>query len=30
VVMERGKIVQRGTHEDMKDVDGPYKNLIGH
>jgi ATP-binding cassette subfamily C protein len=30
VVMERGKIVQRGTHEEMKDIDGPYKHLIGH
>ena len=30
VVMERGKIVQRGTHEEMKDVDGPYKRLIAH
>jgi NHLM bacteriocin system ABC transporter peptidase/ATP-binding protein len=30
VVMERGKIVQRGTHDEMKDVDGPYKYLIGH
>jgi NHLM bacteriocin system ABC transporter peptidase/ATP-binding protein len=30
VVMERGKIVQRGTHEEMKDIDGPYKLLIGH
>ena len=30
VVMERGKIVQRGTHEDMKDLDGPYKRLIAH
>jgi NHLM bacteriocin system ABC transporter peptidase/ATP-binding protein len=30
VVMERGKIVQRGTHEEMKDVEGPYKHLIGH
>jgi NHLM bacteriocin system ABC transporter peptidase/ATP-binding protein len=29
VVMERGRIVQRGTHEDMKDVPGPYKHLIG-
>jgi NHLM bacteriocin system ABC transporter peptidase/ATP-binding protein len=28
VVMERGKIVQRGTHDDMKDVDGPYRRLI--
>jgi ABC-type bacteriocin/lantibiotic exporter with double-glycine peptidase domain len=30
VVLEYGKIVQRGTHEDMKDVDGPYKRLISH
>jgi ABC-type bacteriocin/lantibiotic exporter with double-glycine peptidase domain len=30
VVMHRGKIVQRGTHESMKDVDGPYKQLIAH
>jgi NHLM bacteriocin system ABC transporter peptidase/ATP-binding protein len=29
VVMERGKIVQRGTHDEMKDVEGPYKNLMG-
>ena len=29
IVMERGKIVQRGTHDEMKDVDGPYKHLIG-
>jgi NHLM bacteriocin system ABC transporter peptidase/ATP-binding protein len=28
IVMERGKIVQRGTHEEMKDVDGPYARLI--
>ncbi len=28
VVLERGKIVQRGTHEEMKDVDGPYQHLI--
>ncbi|MFO7301496.1 MAG: NHLP family bacteriocin export ABC transporter peptidase/permease/ATPase subunit [Acidobacteriota bacterium] len=30
IVMERGKIVQRGTHDEMKDVDGPYKRLISH
>lgn len=30
VVMDRGKIVQRGTHDEMKDVDGPYKLLMGH
>lgn len=29
VVLHRGKIVQRGTHDEMKDVDGPYKSLIG-
>jgi ATP-binding cassette subfamily C protein len=28
VVLERGKIVQRGTHDDMKDVPGPYQRLI--
>ncbi len=30
IVLERGKIVQRGTHESMKDVDGPYRQLIAH
>ena len=29
IVLQRGKVVQRGTHDEMKDVDGPYKNLIG-
>ena len=29
VVMEKGKIVQRGTHEEMKDQEGPYARLIG-
>ena len=28
IVMDRGKIVQRGTHWGMKDVDGPYSELI--
>jgi NHLM bacteriocin system ABC transporter peptidase/ATP-binding protein len=30
IVMDRGTIVQRGTHEQMKDADGPYKHLMGH
>ena len=28
IVMQRGKIVQRGTHDTMKDVPGPYQELI--
>jgi ABC-type bacteriocin/lantibiotic exporter with double-glycine peptidase domain len=28
IVLEQGRAVQRGTHEAMKDVDGPYKWLI--
>lgn len=28
VVMQRGAIVQQGTHDDLKDVDGPYRDLI--
>jgi NHLM bacteriocin system ABC transporter peptidase/ATP-binding protein len=28
VVLERGRIVQRGTHEAMMTIDGPYKRLI--
>ena len=28
IVMEKGKIVQRGTHEAMKDAPGPYSELI--
>ena len=28
VVMQHGKIVQRGTHEEMKDIEGPYRTLI--
>ena len=29
IVLQRGKIVQRGTHDEMKDVEGPYRALIG-
>jgi ABC-type bacteriocin/lantibiotic exporter with double-glycine peptidase domain len=28
IVLEKGKVVQRGTHDDLKDVDGPYARLI--
>ena len=28
IVMQAGRIVQRGTHEDMKRVEGPYARLI--
>jgi NHLM bacteriocin system ABC transporter peptidase/ATP-binding protein len=28
VVMDSGKIVQRGTHDELKDADGPYRDLI--
>jgi NHLM bacteriocin system ABC transporter peptidase/ATP-binding protein len=28
LVMERGVVVQRGTHDEMKAVDGPYARLI--
>ena len=28
IVMDRGKIIQRGTHDEMKGVPGPYAELI--
>lgn len=28
IVMERGKIVERGSHEDLSNIDGYYANLI--
>ena len=28
IVLERGRIVQRGTHDEMAAVPGPYRNLI--
>ena len=28
IVMNRGKIVQRGTHESLKDVDGYYQRFV--
>lgn len=29
IVLEKGKIVQRGSHEELKELDGPYARLIG-
>jgi NHLM bacteriocin system ABC transporter peptidase/ATP-binding protein len=28
IVLERGKVVQRGTHDEMKEAEGPYRHLI--
>ncbi|MEY3870802.1 MAG: hypothetical protein RLZZ338_4696 [Cyanobacteriota bacterium] len=28
ILLERGKVVQRGSHEEMRSVDGPYARLI--
>lgn len=28
LVMENGKITQRGTHDTLKDLDGPYRRIV--
>ena len=28
IVLDKGKVVQRGTHELMRDQDGPYAQLV--
>lgn len=28
IVLERGKVVQRGTHDELRQVEGPYLQLI--
>lgn len=28
IVLEKGKVVQRGTHDEMKDVEGHYSRMI--
>ncbi len=28
IVLSRGKVIQRGTHNEMKDAEGPYAQLI--
>lgn len=28
IVLDKGKVVQRGTHDAMMDIDGPYRTLL--
>ncbi|HSG40501.1 MAG TPA: NHLP family bacteriocin export ABC transporter peptidase/permease/ATPase subunit [Thermoanaerobaculia bacterium] len=28
IVLERGKVIQRGTHDELKEAEGPYARLI--
>lgn len=28
IVLDQGKVAQRGTHDDLKQIEGPYLNLI--
>ena len=30
IVLEYGKVVERGSHDSLKDADGPYSRLIKH
>lgn len=30
IVLDHGKIVQRGTHDQLKEVEGPYRELVSH
>lgn len=29
IVLDQGKVVQRGTHDEMNQIDGPYRALVG-
>lgn len=29
ILLDKGRVIQRGTHDDMIEEDGPYANLIG-
>ena len=28
IVLDRGKVIQRGTHEELRDIEGLYSELI--